>query len=303
MTLIGRELVSVNGEITDLKDGKVSVLDHGFLYGDGIFEGIKFINNKILFHKEHLERLYTSAEVFRIPMIEPDEFEQHLFRVVKESNLISGYVRVVVSRGIGALDINPKKCASSNLVIIVSKLQLYPEEFYEKGLKVIVAKTNKIPYRSLNCNVKSCNYLNNVVATWEALDRGASEAIMTDENGIVSEATVDNIFGVKGDTLFTPGVETNCLIGITRNKIIELAAQCGMNVEEGRYTPFDFMFADEVFLTGTGAGIIPVSQIEHKTIGTGKIGVKTKLLRNCYESNLEEFCTPIESEVLEDVWS
>src|SRR5262249_20238259 len=144
MTLNGRELASINGVITDLKDGRVSVLDHGFLYGDGIFEGIRFINNKILFHKEHLARLYTSAEVFRIPMIHPHEFEQLLFRVVKESCLISGYIRVVVSRGIGGLDINPKRCTNSNLVIIVSKLQLYPEEFYEKGLKVIVARTNKI---------------------------------------------------------------------------------------------------------------------------------------------------------------
>ncbi|HSK74322.1 MAG TPA: aminotransferase class IV [Pyrinomonadaceae bacterium] len=289
----GREIVSINGEIYDLKDGKISVLDHCFLYGDGIFEGIRFNNGKVLFHREHMQRLYTSAEVIRLPMISEQEYESLLFNAIKASNLSSGYLRVIVTRGIGALDINPQKCTNSKLVIIVANLKLYPEEFYEKGLKIIVAKTTKIPYTSFDCRVKSCNYLNNIMATWEFIDRGASEAIQTDEKGIVSEATVDNIFGIKGNTLFTPSTETNCLEGITRTKIMEIANQQKMNVEQGCYTPHDFMFADEVFLTGTGAGVIPVTQIEHKIIGNGLIGDKTRRLREIYESNQDEYSTSI----------
>lgn len=289
----GREIVSINGEITDLKDGKISVLDHCFLYGDGVFEGVRFINRKVLFHREHMRRFYNSAEMLRLPMPDPAEYESRLFAAIAASNLVSGYVRVVLTRGVGALDINPLKCKDSKLVIIVASLKLYPDEFYEKGLKVIVARTTKIPYKSFDCRVKSCNYLNNVMATWEFLDRDASEAIQTDEHGIVSEATVDNIFGITGELLFTPGTETNCLEGITRAKIMQIALEQGFRVEEGRYTPHDFMFADEVFLTGTGAGVIPVTQIEHKVIGSGLMGSKTRRLREAYEAGLDSFCTPI----------
>lgn len=288
-----REIVSIDGEIFDLREGKISVLDHCFLYGDGVFEGIRFLNRKVLFHQEHLTRLYSSADVLRLPMPARQEYERLLFAAIKASNMISGYIRAIVTRGIGALDINPLKCSNSKIVIIVANLKLYPSEFYEKGLKVIVARTSKIPYRSFDCRVKSCNYLNNVMATWEFIDRGASEAIQTDEQGIVSEATVDNIFGIKNEVLFTPGTETNCLEGITRGKIMEIAAQQGLKVEQGRYTPHDFMFADEVFLTGTGAGVIPITQIEHKIIGDGLMGSKTRLLRTAYESGLDSFSTPI----------
>lgn len=292
-TMVEREVVSINGEICDLRDGKISVLDHCFLYGDGAFEGIRFLGAGILFHREHTARLYASADVLRLPMPPPREYEELLFAAVRASAMTEGYVRVVVTRGVGALDINPAKCSESKLVIIVAKFKLYPEEFYEKGLKVIVARTAKIPYRSLDCRVKSCNYLNNIMATWEFIDRGASEAIQTDERGVVSEATVDNIFGIRGGVLFTPGTDSNCLEGITRARIMRIAAERGFKVEEGQYTPREFMLADEVFLTGTGAGIIPVTQIEHKIIGSGTIGVETRRLRETYESTLHECCTPV----------
>lgn len=287
----GREIASINGKIFDLQDASISVLDHCFLYGDGIFEGVRLINKKILFHKEHMDRLYNSASIVRIPMVTREEYERQLFAAVKASDLDSGYIRVVVTRGLGDLGINPAKCSNSKLVIIVANLQLYPEELYEKGIKLIIARTKKVPVTSFDCRVKSCNYINNVMATWELIDRNANEAIMTNEDGIVSEATVDNIFGIKNNTLFTPSLETNCLEGITRNKIIEIAKGQGLEVEEGRFTSRDFMFADEVFLTGTGAGIIPVTKIEHLTIGRGVIGEKTRKLRNEYESRIEEFCT------------
>lgn len=289
----GREVVSINGEVTALADGKISVLDHCFLYGDGIFEGIKFINNRVLFHQEHMDRLYESGEMLRLPMPARIEYESQLFGAIKASKLTSGYIRAIVTRGIGALDINPLKCSNSKVIIIVAQLNLYPEEFYEKGLKVIIARTRKMPFTSFNGRVKSCNYLNNVMATWEFLDRGASEAIQTDENGIVSEATVDNIFGIRNETLFTPSMDTNCLAGITRAKIIDIAREQGLEVHEGRYTAHDFMFADEVFLTGTGAGVIPVTQIEHKEIGDGLMGPRTRMLRRNYEGSLESFGTPV----------
>jgi branched-chain amino acid aminotransferase len=289
----GREIVSINGEIFDLQEGKVSVLDHCFLYGDGIFEGIRFIDGKILLYKEHVRRLYFSSEIVRLKIIPQLEFEKQLFAAIKASNLKSGYVRVIITRGIGALDINPAKCKDSKIIIIVANLKLYPEELYDNGLKVIVSRVNKIPYRSFDCRVKSCNYLNNIMATWEFIDRGASEAIQTDEQGIVSEATVDNIFGITNGSLFTPSIETNCLEGITREKIIEIAKDIKIQVEEGSYTVRKFLLADEVFLTGTGAGVIPVTQIEHRIIGTGKIGKFTKKLRDEYEKRIPSYSTPI----------
>jgi len=289
-----REIVSIDGEIFDLKDGKISVLDHCFLYGDGVFEGIRVIDRGILFHKEHMTRLYKSAKFVRIPMMPRKEYEKYLFDAVRSSNLDSCYIRIVVTRGIGDLGVNPAKCSGSKLVIIVTSLKLYPENLYENGLKLIVAKTRKTPYASLNCGIKSCNYLNNVMAKWEAVDRGADEAVMLDNNGGVSEATLDNIFGVKADTLFTPGLETNCLPGITREKIMEIARKQGMKVVEGAFTSNDFMSADEVFLTGTGAGIVPVIKIENKPIGSGKMGPNTKKLRYEYNSRINEFCTAVD---------
>ena len=288
-----REIASIDGQIFDLKDAKISVLDHCFLYGDGIFEGIRLINRKLLLHKEHMQRLYNSASIVRIPMMPKEQYEEQLFEAVKASNLKSGYVRVVVTRGVGDLGINPAKCSNPRLIIIVATLKLYPEELYEKGLNLIITRTRKIPYASFDGRVKSCNYLNNIMATWEIVDRKSDEAIMTDENGIVSEATVDNIFGITGQKLFTSSLDTNCLEGITRNKIIEIAKGQNLEVVDGRFTARDFMLADEVFLTGTGAGIIPVTRIEEHSIGKGAIGEKTKRLRQEYESRIEEFCTEV----------
>ena len=289
-----REIASMNGKIFDLKDAKISVLDHCFLYGDGVFEGIRLINRKILLHKEHMERLYNSARAMRIPMVSKPEYEKQLFKAIKASKFNFGYLRVVLTRGIGDLGINPLKCLNPQLIIIVTSLRLYPKELYEKGLKVIIAKTKKIPNTCLDFRVKSCNYLNNVMAAWE-YTRKADEAIMTDDHGIVSEATLDNIFGIKGNTLFTPSQETNCLSGVTRIKIMDLARGQGMKVIEGKYRVGKFVSADEVFLTGTAAGIVPVTRIEKHKIGNGKIGSRTKKLRDEYESRIEEFCTSIKN--------
>lgn len=291
----GREIVSINGEVVPFHEARISVLDHCFLYGDGVFEGIRFQDRKVHFHAEHMGRLYASARSLRLPMLAPEEYERHLFQAIEASGMASGYVRAIVTRGVGALDINPAKCRDSKLVIIVARLQLYPAQLYETGLRIIVARTQKIPYQSFDCRIKSCNYLNNVMATWEYLDRGASEALQTDAQGFVSEATVDNVFGVRGDVLFTPGLDMNCLEGITRAKVMDLAAGMGMRVEEGRYTPSDFMAADEMFLTGTGAGVMPVTRIEHQVIGDGAMGPRTREILRRFEVLVDETATPISS--------
>lgn len=289
----GKEIVSINGKIFGINEAKISVLDHCFLYGDGVFEGIRFIDKKILFHKEHMQRLYRSASIIRLPLMTQKDYEKQLFAAVKASGLESGYVRVVATRGIGDMGINPKRCSNPKLVMIVTHIKIYPDELYEKGLHVIIAKTRKIPRTSLDCSAKLCNYLNNIMAAWEAVDKEADEAIMTDEDGIVSEATLDNIFGIKGNTIFTPSLDTNCLPGITRAKIMDIAKEQGMKVVEGRFLPKEFLSADEVFLTGTGAGIVPVTRIDESVIGNGKMGVKTRKLRQEYESRIRNFCTPI----------
>jgi len=285
------ELVSINGEIVEAENAKISVFDHCFLYGDGVFEGVKLINGGILFHAEHRERLYRSAAIVRIEMPSRFQFDAELFKVVKASGLKDGYLRVVISRGTGTLGINPNKCPSPTRVIMASTIKVFPAELYEKGLKMIVAKTQKLALKSFDCRAKSCNYLTNIMAAWEFLDAQAEEAIMLDQNGFVSEGTVDNIFAFHGKRLITPSLNTNCLEGITRKKIMELADGQGYTVEEGLFTAHDFKFADEVFLTGTGAGVIPVSNIETMQIGEGRIGPKTKALRAEYERRIPEFLT------------
>lgn len=290
---MAQELVSIDGELFTPGDAKISVFDHCFLYGDGVFEGIRIVGGKILLHKEHMRRLYQSAAVTRLSMPDEAEYERRLFRVVKESGLQEGYVRVVVSRGLGTLGIDPRRCPKSMMVIMASLLTVFPPELVEKGLNLIVARTHKIPAASFDCRTKSCNYLNNIMATWEFIDRGAHEAIVTDADGIVSEGTVDNIFGIRGDEVITPSLDTNCLEGTTRKKVIEIAREVGMKLTEGRFTVRDFSFADEVFLTGTGAGIVPVSTIEQYLIGKGGMGPKTRKLREIYESRLSEYSTAV----------
>jgi len=286
-----REIASINGEIFDLHQAKIPVLDHCFLYGDGVFEGVRLINGGLLFHKEHLNRLYNSAEITRLQMPEKDKFEKEIFAAVKASGMQNGYLRIVISRGTGSLGINPKKCPTPTSVIIVSSLSIFPEEVYQKGLKLIVAKTRKIPLSTFDCRAKSCNYLSNIMAVWECIDQQADEAIMLTQQDFVSEGSVENIFALIGKRLITPSTATNCLEGITRARIIEIARAQNLQVEEGLFTVHDFQLADEVFLTGTGAGVVPVSQIERTKIGTGQIGEKTKRIREKYESTLGEFFT------------
>ena len=290
---MGKDVALIDGQkIVGADEASVSVFDHCLLYGDGIFEGIRLIQNGVLLHEEHTDRLYRSAEVIRLKMPDRKTYCQMLKRTIEASGYADGYIRVIVTRGKGSLGVSPLKCTTPSVIIIVSQISLYPEAMYQTGLHIITARTQKISVKSLDCRVKACQYLNNVMASWEYIDRGAQDAIMLDERGFVSECTVANIFGISGNTLFTPSLDTNCLEGCTRKKTLELAQEKGFEIKEGLFVVRDFAFADEVFLTGTGAGLIPVTKIDHTTIGAGGMGAKTKMLRGTYESRIQEFCTP-----------
>ena len=289
-----KEIVSIDGNVFSKEDAKISVFDHCLLYGDGVFEGIRIIGNKVILLDSHIDRLYASAKNIRLKMpFEKEKMKGQILKACKESGIENGYIRLVMTRGIGDLGINPAKCANGKTIIIVAKLALYPEERYENGLKVVFTPTRKISVQNWNGRVKSCNYLNNIMATWEFLDGNADEGIMLDLNGYVSEATVDNVFAIRGNKLFTPSLATNCLEGITRNAVMEIAKEKGMEVEEGFYVYHDFITADEIFLTGTGAGIIPVTKTNTAEISGGKIGEKTRALRSAYEARIKETGTQI----------
>ena len=267
-------------KLVDQQQAKISVFDHGLLYGDGVFEGIRVYGGKIFKLAEHLKRLYESAKVIRlvIPMDIPTLVDS-TEKTVKANNIVDGYIRLVVSRGPGNLGLNPFICKKASIIIIADSIQLYPEELYEKGLKVISAATVRNHPLSLPPQVKSLNYLNNILAKIEAIDAGTSEAIMYNHEGYAAEASGDNIFTVKDGILYTPQVQAGSLEGITRAVVIQLAKEEKIEVIEKNITRYDLYVSDEFFLTGTAAEVIGVVDIDGRIIGDGKPGPVTKLLR------------------------
>ena len=270
------------------------MFDHGLLYGDGIFEGIRFSRHGILLFQEHVERLYVSAKTIRlgIPYF-PKELMVQVSDAVAQSGLKQGYIRLLVTRGAGDLGLNPTRCAHPQVITIVSKIALYPDSLYESGLHVHVCKTLKPDASQLPGNAKTCNYLNNILAVQDYLDANCHEGLMLTKEGFVSEATADNVFFISGNTLFTPSLATNCLPGITRAKVMQVAAKKGYRIEEGLFTPDRFRNAEEMFLTGTGAGIIAVAQIDGFPVGSGRMGPKTRALRQAFEINVPMWSTPV----------
>ena len=268
-------------KLVDEKDAKVSVFDHGLLYGDGIFEGIRVYSDKIFMEKEHIIRLYDSAKAIRmeIPM-SVDEMISAMRETVKANEIKNGYIRLIVTRGVGTLGLNPFTCKTPMVIIIASNIQLYPDELYENGMKVISSSVVRNHPLSLPPQVKSLNYLNNILAKIEAIDAGVLEAIMFNHMGFVAEATGDNVFIIKNDTIYTPPVQNGSLAGITRQVVIELAQKQGFNVIEQNLTRFDLYTADEFFLTGTAAEVIGIVEIDGRIVGTGKPGKITKLLKD-----------------------
>ncbi len=270
----------LDNKLVDEADAKISVFDHGLLYGDGVFEGIRVYNSRIFELQAHIKRLYESAKVIRleIPM-KRNELTSAIEKTVEANGVIDGYIRLVVTRGIGTLGLNPFVCENSRLFIIADNIQLYPEELYEKGMKVISATTIRNHPLALSPQVKSLNYLNNILAKIEALDNNVPEAIMYNHESYVAEATGDNVFIVRNGVIYTPPVEAGSLEGITRAVVIRLAKKEKLTVVEKNLTKVDLYICDELFLTGTAAEVIGVVEIDGRIIGDGKPGPITKLLR------------------------
>jgi len=269
-------LIYVNGKLVPKEEATVSVFDHGMLYGDGVFEGIRVYEGNVFRLREHIERLYESAKTIwlNIPMT-VEELEQATLETVAANNVRDAYIRLVISRGVGDLGIDPTKCAKPTIIIIVATIKLYPKEFYEKGVPLITASTRRIPMQCLDPRIKSLNYLNNILAKIEALKAGVPEAVMLNERGRVAECTADNLFIAKNGEIKTPRVTEGALPGITRAAVIELAQKAGIEVIEPALGLHDLYNADECFLTGTGAEIVPVVSIDGRQIGNGKPGKRT----------------------------
>lgn len=281
--------VWIDGNLVDKADAKVSVFDHGLLYGDGCFEGIRAYNGRILKLGAHLARMYQSAEKIRLkPAYSPDEIADAIRETVKANHLTDAYIRLIFTRGAGTLGLHPFRCPRPGTIIIADTIQLYPPELYESGMKVIVAQRPRIPIRCLDPAIKSLNYLNNILAKIEAIDADVLEAIMLNINGDVAECTGDNIFIVKDDRIFTPAKEAGMLHGITRQFVIDtIAPSLGYKVEERMMKLDEVLNADEVFLTGTAAEIIGVSQIDEHIIGQGRVGPVTKALAEEFRNRVK----------------
>jgi branched-chain amino acid aminotransferase len=270
----------LDNKLVDKEQANVSVFDHGLLYGDGVFEGIRVYNGKIFELEAHLKRLWDSAKVIRlvIPMTY-EEMKDALNQTVEANHLANGYIRLVVTRGVGDLGLNPFLCKRASVIIIAAHIQLYSEELYEKGLKVVSVSTIRNHPLAIPPQVKSMNYLNNILAKIEAIDAGAGEAIMYNHEGYVAEASGDNVFIVRNGVVCTPPGQAGSLEGITRQVVMRLAAQENLPVVEKNLTRFDLYVADEFFLTGTAAEVIGVVEIDGRVIGSGKPGTITKQLR------------------------
>lgn len=271
----------VNGRMMPKDQAAISPFDHGFLYGDGCFEGIRIYNHRIFKFDEHIDRLYDSAKVMLIDIgsrISRADLETAIFESIHANEIYDrGYIRLVATRGAGDLGINPRKCTEPpTVVIIVDTLSIYPQEDYDKGIRVIICSTRKLSRNGYKARVKSLNYLNNIYGIIEANRVGAKEGIMLTDEGYVAEATVDNVFILRKGVLKTPPCVVGALDGITRQTVIELARQHDMDVREEMMTPYDLYTADEMFLTGTGAELIPVTMVDDVTIGHGRPGAKTQ---------------------------
>ncbi|MDB5083841.1 MAG: ilvE [Bacilli bacterium] len=271
--------VFMNGEHVTKDKAVVSVFDHGFLYGDGIFEGIRAYDGNVFKLREHLVRLFESAKsiLLTIPMT-IEEIEQAVVETLRRNELKSAYIRLVVSRGNGDLGLDPSSCKVANVIIITESLKLFPSEYYDNGLKIITVPTRRNIPDALNPKIKSLNYLNNILVKLEAAQSGVLEALMLNHEGYVCEGSGDNVFLVKNGKLVTPPTYLGALEGVTRNAILEICEREGIVAEEKPFTRHDVYVADEVFLTGTAAEVIPVVEVDRRVIGSGKPGEMTQYL-------------------------
>ena len=267
----------ISGQLYDKENAKISVYDHGLLYGDGVFEGMRSYSGKVFRLEEHLDRLWKSAKAIWLEMpMTREALGKAVNDTLAANGIKDGYIRLVVTRGAGALGLDPNKCSNPQVIIITDHIALYPKEFYDNGLTIITASTVRNHPAALSPRIKSLNYLNNIMAKIEGLQAGCVEALMLNHKGEVAECTGDNIFLVRGGQLYTPPLDAGILEGITRDAIIEIAREAGYTVHEVAQTRHDVFIADEVFLTGSAAEVIPVVKLDSRVIGDGKPGPVTR---------------------------
>ena len=269
--------VYIDGKLYDKQDAKISVYDHGLLYGDGVFEGIRSYGGKVFRLRQHLDRLWESAKAIWLEIpISKKEMAKAIVDTLATNGIEDGYIRVLVTRGCGTLGLDPNKCSDPQVIIITDRISLYPDELYEKGLEIITVSTVRNHPAALSPRIKSLNYLNNILAKIEGLQAGCIEALMLNHKGEVAECTGDNIFLLRHGTMLTPPNEAGILEGITRDAVIELAGQSGVEVREVPLTKHDVYIADECFLCGTAAEVVPVVKVDSRTIGDGLPGPVTR---------------------------
>ncbi len=277
--------IYIDGKYYGEKNAKVSVFDHGLLYGDGIFEGIRAYNGRVFQLKEHIDRLFYSAKAILLTLpLTHEQFMKATVDTCRRNQIRDGYIRLVVTRGVGTLGLNPNRCANPSVIIIADKIQLYPKEYYQKGLTIVTVPTTRNLQNAVNPAIKSLNYLNNILAKIEANNAGCEEAIMLNSEGYVAECTGDNIFIVKEGQLLTPPLSAGALYGITRAVVIKLAREMGLEVGETNLTRYDIFNANECFVTGSGAELVPVVKVDGRVIGAGKPGSITQELVKRYHA-------------------
>jgi len=286
--------IYIDGQFYAKEEAKISVFDHGLLYGDGVFEGIRFYSGRVFKLEEHIDRLYDSAKAIwlTIPLTR-EEMIAATLETIRQNGLRDGYIRLVVTRGVGDLGLNPKLCPRGTVIIIAANIALYPPELYARGLDVVTCATRRMAPAAFPPAVKSLNYLNNIMAKIEAIQAGAGEGLMLNEQGYVAECTGDNVFAVKKGRIVTPPVSDGSLAGITRGVVFEIAAGFGIPIEEKPMTRYDLFVADEFFLTGTAAEVIPVVKLDSRPIGDGHPGPITRRFIDRFHEITRSVGTPI----------
>ena len=286
--------IYIDGEFYSKENAKISVFDHGLLYGDGVFEGIRFYNGRVFQHEEHINRIFDSAKAIHLEIpATKQELGDMVLATIRENKLQDGYVRLIITRGAGELGLSPYRCEKASIIVIASTISLYPEEKYEKGLILATCATRRPTHDSLSPDVKSLNYLSNVMAKVECMAAGAEEGVMLNAEGYVAECTGDNIFIVKDGVVFTPTVASGSLYGITRTVVMNLVREAGYELREVQMTRYDLYTADELFLTGTAAEVVPVAEYDKRIIGSGTTGPITRELIGAFRKLVETTGTAI----------
>jgi branched-chain amino acid aminotransferase len=276
--------VYINGKLFDKSEAKISVYDHGLLYGDGVFEGIRIYDGKIFRLKEHVDRLFESARAIKLEIpLSREQMIDAIRKTVEANDKRNGYIRPLVTRGAGGLGLDPRKTSDPQVIVIVDDISMYPQEMYENGMEIATVSTIRNHPNAVNPRIKSLNYLNNILAKIESIQAGCLEALMLNHKGEVAECSGDNIFVIKAGVLKTPPTDAGILEGITRDAIMELAEKAGIPVREMSLTRHDIYIADECFLTGTAAEVIPVVKCDARIIGNGKPGPVTRQLREAFQ--------------------